>query len=244
MAFSNNSKLVSEYDLTREPRPKLRETNSSEEEEEAIGAHLMYVDKILSAIKSREDKLSGDAKKKVLDFRRTWKEYFESDSDKAVARAELGVSQHNGMEGHSCYKVASDAGFKAEATGKSSRFVKNTGGGKGASAKSESDSDRARPSSGKKKNRRGRKKLSSSSKSSSRGDSGSQESEDSTCDSRVGDSLSNSETSNSGFMSNRGRGRDLSFIEVMRQFVSRTVPKQEAYDEYSGQDLGNYLEII
>ena len=70
-ASRNNSKLVSRYNLTREPRPKLCETNSSKE---AIGAHLMHVNKILFAIKSREDKLSGDAKKKVLDFRMSWKE--------------------------------------------------------------------------------------------------------------------------------------------------------------------------
>ena len=239
MASNSNNKLVARMDLSREPMPKIRETNSSEEEEEAIGAHLMYMDKILGAIKDRESKLSGDTKKKVSEFRSNWKKYFEADSDLVKSGVVLGVSQSNDVEGRG-HQLGSGANGQTETADRKC----NIGGSKGDTVKLESSFNKSKSSRGKKKKRRGRRKQSSSSES-SRADSqsSSHESGESTDDMVIGDShSSSSDMISSQYRLRQGRGRDVSFVEVMRQFDNRTVPRQERYDEHSGQDLASYLE--
>ena len=239
MASNHNMGGEIKMDLAREPMPKLRENGSEKEEEEAIGAHLMYMNKVLDALKDREEHLSGEAKRQVSEFRANWKNFFGSETEQSGANIALGSSQVNREERVKVSRVESSG------VGNSHKHKLTTGERKGdskgrsawAEGKSKEDIVKCR------RNKSVKHNPSHSSSDSSIGNSSSRSrtSGSSTGCSVSRDTDSEGDTSDIGLEFNRSGNRTKNFFELMRNFDNRKVPMQEKFDEQSGQDLRSYV---
>ena len=240
MASNQNGSVGLKIDLAREPMPKLKDKGSEQEEEEAIGAHLMYMNKVLEAIKDREEQLSGEAKKQVSEFRVNWKNFFGPEGKERDVEATTCTDQGNSYKRTNASKFQSD---ESSISGEDGRKRTKIGSRKGNSRghpirtqgvvkKNGSRSKKSKPIKYESSGHSSELSVSSSSSSLRRdsrsSDSSKNESYDSANDNRSGSSRS-------------GR-KNKSFFELMKNIDNRKVPMQERFDEQSGQDLKKYID--